>query len=86
MNVTAAGDLVTIESAGATAELLQEVALPRNAIAKRDSSSNISGTGLFHIVDWQPGKRLVAAANEDYWKGRPFVDEIDVDMERNFRD
>ncbi len=85
-NVTAAGDLVTIESAGATAELLQEVALPRNAIAKRDSSSNISGTGPFHIVDWQPGKRLVAAANEDYWKGRPFVDEIDVDMGRNFRD
>jgi ABC-type transport system substrate-binding protein len=85
-NVTAAGDLVTIESAGATAELLQEVALPRNAIAKRDSSGNMSGTGPFHILDWQPGKRLVAGANEDYWNGRPFVDEIDVDFGRNLRD
>ena len=87
-NVTAAGDLVTIESAGATPELLEEVALPRNAIAKRDSSGNgnPSGTGPFHIVNWQPGKRLVAAANEDYWNGRPFVDEIDIDMGRNFRD
>jgi peptide/nickel transport system substrate-binding protein len=85
-NVTAAGDLVTIESALATAELLQELALPRNAIAKRDSSGNISGTGPFHIVDWQAGKRLVTAANEDYWNGRPFLDEIDIDMGRNSRD
>jgi ABC-type transport system substrate-binding protein len=85
-NVTAAGDVVTIESGDAAAELLEEVALPRNAIAKRDSSGNINGTGPFHIVEWQPAKRLVAAANEDYWNGRPFVDEIDVDMGRNFRD
>ena len=85
-NVTAAGDVVTIESARAVPELLQEVALARNAIAKKDANGNLSGTGPFHIVNWQPGKRLVAAANEDYWNGRPFVDEIDVDMGRNFRD
>jgi MarR-like DNA-binding transcriptional regulator SgrR of sgrS sRNA len=85
-NVTAAGDVVTIESAGATPELLQEVALPRNAIAKRDVNGNLSGTGPFHIVNWQSSKQLVVAANEDYWNGRPFVDEIDVDMGRNFRD
>lgn len=85
-NVTAAGDLVTIESAGATPELLEEVALPRNAIAKRDATGMISGTGPFHIAQWQPAKHLVVAANEDYWNGRPFVDEIDVDMGRNFRD
>jgi peptide/nickel transport system substrate-binding protein len=85
-NVTATGDLVTIESGSATAGLLEGVALWRNAIAKRDSGGNITGTGPFRIVDWQPGKKLVAAANEDYWKGRPFVDEIDVDMGRNLRD
>ena len=85
-NVTAAGDVVSIESAGAIPELLQELSLSRNAIAKRDATGNPSGTGPFHIVDWQPGKRLVAAANEDYWNGRPFVDEIDIDMGRTFRD
>jgi peptide/nickel transport system substrate-binding protein len=85
-NITAAGDVVTIESAGATPELLQEVALPRNAIAKRDVNGNLSGTGPFHIVSWQPGKQLVVAANEDYWNGRPFIDEIDLEMGRNFRD
>jgi peptide/nickel transport system substrate-binding protein len=85
-NITATGDVVTIESAGATPELLQELALPRNAIAKRDVNGNLSGTGPFHIVNWQPGKQLVVAANEDYWNGRPFIDEIDLEMGRNFRD
>jgi peptide/nickel transport system substrate-binding protein len=85
-NITASGDLVTIESAGSPPELLEEVALFRNAIAKRDANGNISGTGPFRIVDWQPAKKLVAAANEDYWNGRPFVDEIDVDVARTFRD
>jgi peptide/nickel transport system substrate-binding protein len=85
-SVTVSGELVTIESADGAAELLQELALPRNAIAKRDSGSNISGTGPFHIVDWQPAKRLVAGANEDYWNGRPYIDEIDVDMGRSLRD
>ena len=85
-NVTATGDIVTIESAGSTPELLQEVTLFRNGIAKRDASGMISGTGPFHIVEWQAAKQLVVAANEDYWNGRPFIDEIDVDMGRNFRD
>ena len=85
-NIAASGDLVTIESAGSPPELLEEVALFRNAIAKRDANGNISGTGPFRIVDWQPAKKLVAAANEDYWNGRPFVDEIDVDVARTFRD
>ncbi|HEX6821028.1 MAG TPA: ABC transporter substrate-binding protein [Candidatus Sulfotelmatobacter sp.] len=85
-NVTVTGDTVTIETAASTPELLQEVALFRNGIAKRDASGMMSGTGPFHIVEWQAAKHLVLAANEDYWNGRPFVDEIDVDMGRNFRD
>ena len=59
-NVTAGRNVVSIESAGAIPELLQELSLSRNAIAKRDATGNPSGTGPFHIVDWQPGKRLVA--------------------------
>lgn len=85
-NVTVTGDTVTIETAASAPELLQEVALFRNGIAKRDASGMMSGTGPFHIVEWQAAKHLVLAANEDYWNGRPFVDEIDVDMGRNFRD
>jgi len=79
-------DSVVIEREGADSELLAELALPRNAIAKRNSDGKPSGTGPFHIVDWQPGKRLTLAAEEGYWRGRPFLDGIEVEMGRSFRD
>ena len=85
-NVTASGDLVAIESNASASELLQEVALSRNAIAKRDASGKIIGTGPFQIVDWQPSKRLTLTANEDYWAGRPFLDQIEITMGISFRD
>ena len=67
-------------------EMLAEVALPRNAIVKRDSEEKVSGTGPFHIVEWQPGKKLTLAAEEDCWRGRPFLDGVEIEMGRSFRD
>ncbi|MFZ1159410.1 MAG: ABC transporter substrate-binding protein, partial [Candidatus Sulfotelmatobacter sp.] len=32
------------------------------------------------------GKELVLAAEEDYWKGRPFLDTIEIEMGRSFHD
>jgi len=75
-----------IERDIADPEMLAELALPRNAIAKRDSGGNPSGTGPFHIVDWQPGKKLTLAAEETCWHGRPFLDGIEIEMGRSFRD
>ncbi len=34
------------------------------------------GTGPFTLESWQPGKRLVLAANRGYWRGRPPVDQF----------
>jgi peptide/nickel transport system substrate-binding protein len=85
-NVSADGDSVTIEWNNDSPDLLRELALPRNAIVKRASDSNPSGTGPFHIVDWQPGKKLVLAADENCWRGRPFLDAIEIEMGKNFRD
>jgi Bacterial extracellular solute-binding proteins, family 5 Middle len=42
-----------------------------------------AGSGPFHISEWQPGKRLVLGANEDYSGGRAFVDSIDIQMGRS---
>jgi peptide/nickel transport system substrate-binding protein len=84
-NVSSSGTSVVIEQDAADPEMLAELALPRNAIAKRDTD-NVVGTGPFHVVDWQPGKRLTVAANEEYWRGRPFLDEIEIEMGRGFRD
>jgi len=85
-NVSVDGDSVVIERGAADPEMLAELALPRNAIAKRNSDGNPSGTGPFHIVDWQPGKKLTLAAEEGYWRGRPFFDGIEIEMGRSFRD
>jgi len=84
--VHADGDSVVIEFESADPELLAELALARNAIAKRNNDARPSGTGPFYAVDWEPGKRLTLAAQENYWGGRPFLDRIEIEMGMNFRD
>jgi peptide/nickel transport system substrate-binding protein len=85
-SVVAEGDAVSIEHGASVPDLLQELALPRNAIVKRDFGGKLSGTGPFHIVDWQPGKALTLAAEENYWRGRPFLDGIEIQMGRSFHE
>jgi len=85
-SVTAEGDSMTIEWDGAEFDLLAELSLPRNAIAKRTVDNKLSGTGPFHVSDWQPGRRLTMTAQDGYWRGRPFVDSIEIEMGKSFRD
>jgi len=35
------------------------------------------GTGPFTFVEWKAGERIVLKANENYWGGRPYLDEIE---------
>jgi peptide/nickel transport system substrate-binding protein len=83
--ISEAGSVV-IELEPADPELPAELALPRNAIVKREPEANLLGTGPFHISEWQPGKKLVLAAEEDYWKGRPYLDAIEIELGRSFHD
>jgi ABC-type transport system substrate-binding protein len=85
-NVSTDGDTVVIDPGTVDPELLTKLALPRNAIVKRDSASTLSGTGPFHIADWQPGKTLTLAAQEDCWRGRTFVDGVEIELGRSYRD
>lgn len=41
-------------------------------------STNTAGTGPYVISDWEPGQRIVLAANPDYWQGwdGDHVDEV----------
>ena len=84
--VSVAGDAVVIELGGPDPDLLAELALERNAIVKRNPQGTPSGTGPFHVVDWQPGKQLALAANEDCWRGRPFLDTLEIEMGKSFRE
>lgn len=85
-NIVAAGDSIFIESGTPEAELLEELALPRSAIVRRDSEDRLSGTGPFQVVDWQSGKELTLAAEDTSWHGRPFIDQININLSMSFRD
>ncbi len=85
-NVRASADSISIESETPMPALLAELALPRNLLFKRNGSGVPIGTGPFLVAEWQPGKLLKLAANEESWAGRPFVDAVDIEFGKSLRD
>jgi peptide/nickel transport system substrate-binding protein len=84
-NVHSSGDSLAIDSEASVPSLLAELALPRNLILKRASGLPV-GTGAFRVAEWQPGKLLKLAANEEGWSGRPFLDAVEVEFGKSRRD
>jgi peptide/nickel transport system substrate-binding protein len=84
-NISGSNDSVVIELSGADPSLVFKLALPANAIARR-ATDKVTGTGPFRVSIWQPGKRLVVVANEEYWGGRPYLDAIEIDLGKTSRD
>src|SRR4051812_38163870 len=84
--IKANGDTLTIESGSPMPAMLAELAQTRNAILKRTASGLTIGTGPFRVVDFQPGKFLKLAANEESWAGRPFADNVEVEFGKSLRD
>lgn len=80
------GDSLVIESETPQPDLLAEMALLRNAVARRGAGGEWLGTGPFRIANWQPGKVLELAASETCWAGRPFVDTVHIELGRSPRD
>ena len=85
-NVRASADSVSIDSETASPSLLAELALPRNLLLKRNANDLPIGTGAFLVADWQSGKLLKLAANEESWAGRPFVDAVQIEFGKSLRD
>ena len=79
------GEAVIIERDSATPNLPSELSLPRNSIVRREGGK-ISGTGPFTVSMWDPGKKLSLAARDDYWGGRAFLDAIEIEMGKSFRE
>ncbi len=40
------------------------------------SNEHPVGTGPFKLKEWKHDVRIVLEANKDYWRGRPYVDEV----------
>jgi peptide/nickel transport system substrate-binding protein len=85
--VSAAADMVMIETESADPDLPAELALERNSIVRRSASGGkLSGTGPFVIAQWDAGKHVSLTANEQYWAGRPFLDSVQLDLGKNDHD
>jgi peptide/nickel transport system substrate-binding protein len=84
--VLAANDSVIIQTNANDPDLLVELAMPRNSIAKKVAGGTWVGTGPFRITNWQPQKSGTLSAVEEYWGGRAFVDTIEVQLGRNPRE
>jgi peptide/nickel transport system substrate-binding protein len=83
--VFATGEAVVVECDTPTPNLPAVLALPRYGIAKR-SGGKITGSGPFGVDRWDPGKKLVLTARDDYWAGRAFVDTIEIEMGRSLHE
>jgi ABC-type transport system substrate-binding protein len=79
-------DSVSIENETSMPSLLAELALPRNLLLKRNGTHGPIGTGPFLVAEWQPGKLLKLAANEESWAGRPFVNAVEIEFGKSLRD
>jgi ABC-type transport system substrate-binding protein len=75
-------DGIVIRSEHPMPDLLSELASVRNSIVLRAPGGALSGTGPFRVTQWEPDRRAVFSANDDYWDGRPFLDSIAVQMGR----
>jgi len=86
LGAVAAGDALLIHSEQAAPNLLAALAGAGQSIWKRGADGALVGTGPFRVQTWEPGRRAVFAANDDYWAGRPYLDAVEIEMGRPPRD
>lgn len=84
--VSASADSIQIITDAPNETLPIELSLPRNAIVRHDASGKVLGTGPFRVADFQPGRKLILTANDDYWNARPYLDSIEIEFGMSSRD
>jgi ABC-type transport system substrate-binding protein len=67
-------------------QILRDLARPANAIMVRDANGLLVGTGPFRLARWEPGKTARLEAHDAYWRGRPFLDAVEIQMGRSIRE
>jgi peptide/nickel transport system substrate-binding protein len=85
-SVTAADDDVVVQTENPAPDLPARLAGPGGVIFRRGADGVTTGSGPFRIAEWQPGRRALLTANDNYWGGRPYLDDIELQMGRPPRD
>ena len=86
LRVKAAADDIVIDSDSPRPSLAAELALPRHAIAIRRPDGGFAASGPFRVASFQSGRHAELRANDFCWAGRPFLDTIQIDFNKNLRE
>ncbi len=81
----ASGDKVTIDLDSPLAQLPETLASAKNSIIVR-RMERLVGSGPFRLDSWQPGRLATFVAHDQCWRGRPFLEGIQVQMGLNAPD
>lgn len=70
--------VITVPDSKPIGEILLELSQPAAAIVVRAPNGTPAGTGPFRIAHWEPGKMVQLEAHERYWRGRPYLDAVQI--------
>jgi len=73
---SADADTIIVETDRESPDLLWDLAGSRMAVVVRRGSEAV-GTGPFRVERFE-SPRVILRAHEDYWRGRPFVDTVEI--------
>jgi ABC-type transport system substrate-binding protein len=81
-DVSADSDSVVIQADHSLPDFPSQLASGRYFIFHTADDGSVTGTGPFRVAEWpaDPSSKVVFAANELCWAGRPFVDKIELTM------
>jgi peptide/nickel transport system substrate-binding protein len=80
------GETVVLETSRPRPDFLYELAHGHCSIFRRTPDGTLVGTGPFAVKEWEPERRALLVANEEYWGGRPYLDAIEIQMGRSPRE
>ncbi len=86
-DVSATSDSVVVQAGHSMPDFPAQLATGRYFIFHTAMDGSLSGTGPFRIAEWPAADapaKVVLAANESCWAGRPFVDKIEFVMGVDF--
>ncbi len=80
VSIQTGGQAIVIQSGAAMPDLLEDLSAPDAAVFRKNEANPLIGTGPFRVTAWDPGRRLVVAAFDDYWNSRPYLDSVNIEF------
>jgi peptide/nickel transport system substrate-binding protein len=84
--INGSGNSLSIESDAPMPDLPFDLAQASHFIFIRSAEQKTFGTGPFQLARLDPDRRIILAANEQHWAGRPFLDSVSLEMGRALKD